>query len=281
MYHLIAENESGESLELTFNRAYSVLGMDGANPPKASISTAAVSGIDGDVFIGSRVEARNIVLTLAVHHPVEANRIALYSIFRVKRWIKLSYQNSSRKVYITGYVESVELSPWSQSVQPVISIICPQPFWLSDRDISVRFSSSLALFEFPFSIPAEGIEFSQVLQTTTATVDVGEIETGGIITFRARDAVKNPCFYNRTTQKYFGVDIEMEADDIITICTERGSKSVTLRRSGAVSNLLGSRKDGSTWLTFLPGINSVDYDAYSGADDLDVSLTVRPKYEGV
>ena len=281
MYQLIAENESGEALELTFNRAYSVLGVDGANPPKASISTAAVSGIDGAVFIGSRIEPRNIVITLAVHPPVEANRIRLFSIFRVKRWIRIRYRNAHRSVYIDGYVESVELTPWAQSVQPIISIICPNPFWLSDADTNIRFSGSLALFEFPFSIPSSGIEFSQVLKETAATVDVGEIETGGIITFRALGAVTNPIFYNRTAQTFIGVNIEMQEDDLVTICTERGKKSVTLLRSGTVTNLINSRATGSTWLTFFPGKNSIDYDATSGADDLDVTVTIRRKFEGV
>lgn len=282
MYHLIVENESGDKLELTNNRNYDVLDVSGTNPPVAAINTVNVAGMDGSRFNSSRAQQRNIVITLNIQHPIEANRLALYKFFRVKRWVKLYYQNRRRDVYIEGYVESLENNPWSQAQQPQISIICPQPYWLSTSETTVDFSTSNAAFEFPFSIPSDGIEFSTLEQIVSEVVNVGEVQTGGIITFFATtDQIINPKFYNRTSNTFFGIDFEMNQGDLITVNSLIGQKSVTLLRDGVKTNILSDRTDGSTWLTLGPGENEVSFGSDEGSENLRATLTIVQKFEGV
>lgn len=282
MYTLTVENESGERLQLTGNRNYDVLDVAGTSPPAAAINTVNVVGMDGAKFNSSRVGTRNLVITLNIHHPIEINRLALYKFFRVKRWVKIYYTNSHRSVYIEGYVESFENNPWKQLQQPQISIICAQPFWLATSETVVNFSQSVAMFEFPFSIPAEGVEFSRREIMATAYVDVGEIQTGGIIQFYATtNQILNPKFFNRTTQKFFGLDFDMYQGDIITVNTQQGQKSVTLLRDGVTTNILSDRTVGSEWVQFEAGENEISYDADEGAANLEVSLTILQKFEGV
>lgn len=282
MYQLIVENEKGEQLRLTNNHYYDVIMAEGTNPPSANINTSAVVGIDGTRFNSSRIGQRNIVLTINIHHPIERNRLELYRYFRVKRYVKLYYKNSFLDVYTTGYVETFENNPWSQLQQPQISIICPNPFWLSNSETTVAFSNSVALFEFPFSISSSGIEFSRLENIVTATINAGEIETGGIIECRATDDdILNPKFYNRTTNQFFGVNCTMQEGDIITVNTQKGEKSVSLLRSGAKINLLSARSSGSEWITFEPGENIVSYGADSGANKLRVKLSLVQRFEGV
>lgn len=282
MYHLIVENESGGKLELTNNRNYDVLSVSGTNPPVATINTVNIVGMDGSRFKSSRVQQRNIVITLNIQHPIEANRLALYNFFRVKRWVKLYYKNSRRDVYIEGYVESIENNPWSQLQQPQISIICPQPYWLSTSETTVNFSNSKAAFEFPFSIPSEGIEFSTLEQIASEIVNVGEVQTGGIITFFATtDQIINPKFYNRTANTFFGIDFEMNQGDLIIVNSLIGQKSVTLLRDGVTTNILSDRTDGSTWLTLEPGENEVSFGSDEGSENLRATLTIAQKFEGV
>lgn len=282
MYRLIIENEKGEQLELTNNRNYDVIGVTGTNPPVAAINTVNVAGMDGSRYNSSRTEQRNIVITLNIQHPIEENRLTLYKFFRVKRWVKIYYKNNHRDVYIEGYVESLENNPWTQLQQPQISIICPQPYWLSTSETTVRFSNSIALFEFPFSIPADGIEFSTLQNITTATVNAGEIETGCIIQFHATaNQILNPKFYNRTTNKFFGLDFDMYQGDVITVNSLKGEKAVTLLRSGVKTNILSDRTSGSTLLTLVPGENELSFGADEGEANLEASLTLVQKFEGV
>lgn len=282
MLFLTVENDLGEQLELTRNRNFDVLEVSGLNPPNAAINTYAISGMDGTKFNSARVEQRNIIILLNIHHSIEENRLTLYRFFRVKKWLKLYVKTDTRDVYIEGYVESFENSAFTDLQKPQISIICPQPFFLAAVQDNVYFSESVPLFEFPFSIPSSGIEFSRRSQITNLLLNAGEIDIGMTILLHASaNGVKNPVFYNLTTQEYFGVDITMQSGDLITICTETGKKSVTLLRSGTVTNLLADRKTGSSWVQLISGENRLSFDAEEGQSNLDASVIARQEFEGV
>ena len=282
MYTLIIENERGEQLELTHNKNYDVLEVLGLNPPTAAINTANVAGYDGARFNSSRVEQRNIVITLNIRYPIEANRLALYKYFRVKRYIKIYYKNGSRDVFIEGYVESFENNIFTQLQQPQISITCPNPFWKSIKETYVDFSNLSALFEFPFSISSSGIEFSRINKVTTAYINAGDVATGAIIKFYAgTNQILNPIFYNRTTGEYFGLNFNMYEGDIITINTRQGEKSAILLRNGQMTNILSKRQSGSSWILFEPGVNEISYNADVGQNSLTVTVSAVQKYEGV
>lgn len=282
MYRLFVENDHSERIELTGNQNFDVKIVDGTNPPPAAINTNNIVGVDGSKLNSTRVEQRNIVITLNIKPPIEQNRIYLYRFFKVKRRVRLYYENRHRKCHIDGYVETFENNPWTQLQQPQISIICPQPFWIADDDTVTDFMRVIPLFEFPFSIPEEGIPFSELETVTAAEVDAGEIETGGIITMTALgDTVTNPKFINITTGQFFGVTISMQRDDIITINTNKGSKSVKLLRDGTETNLLSDRMAGSEWVQFEAGTNLIGYEATSGTQYLRVSVTLTQLFEGV
>ena len=282
MLFLTVENDLGEQLELTRNRNFDVLEVSGLNPPNAAINTYAISGMDGTKFNSARVEQRNIIILLNLHHPIEENRLTLYRFFRVKKWLKIYVKTDTRDVYIEGYVESFENSAFTDLQKPQISIICPQPFFLAAVQDNVYFSESVPLFEFPFSISSGGVEFSSRSQITNLLFNAGEIDIGMTILLHASaSGVKNPVFYNLTTQEYFGVDITMQSGDLITICTETGKKSVTLLRSGSVTNLLVYRKTGSSWVQLISGENRLSFDAEEGQRNLDATVIARQKFEGV
>ncbi len=282
MYTLIVENEFGEQLELTNNKNYDVIEAFGLNPPKAVIDTVAVSGVDGTRFNSSQIGERNIVISLNIKSPIETNRIALYKYFKVKHYIKVYYQNEHLNVFTEGYVESFENNLFSQLQQPQISIICPNPFWKAIDDTDISFETTSSLFEFPFSIPIDGIEFSTINRIATTYFNAGDVATGAIIKFHATtNQILNPTFYNRTNQTYFGLNFDMHEGDVITINTNQGEKSVTLWRNGVTTNILSSRISGSTWLIFEPGENEISYTADLGQANLRVSLQSVQKFEGV
>lgn len=282
MYTLIVENEQGEQLELTQNQNYDVLEVDGLNPPTAAINTVEIAGVDGARFNSSRIQTRNIVIMLNIKPPIEINRLELYKYFRVKRYIKVYYKNDNRNVFAEGYVETFENNLFGMTQQPQISIICPNPFWKSVSELQVEFSNTVSLFEFPFSIPSEGIEFSTIQRIITTYINAGDVATGAIIKFYATtDQILNPKFYNRTTGQFFGLDLEMNQGDVITINTQQGEKSVTLLRDGVITNILSDRTLGSTWIIFEPGENEISYGADQGQNNLNVSVIAVQKYEGV
>lgn len=282
MYELSIVNEFSEVLPLTNNPDYDIIAVAGLNPPPAAINTVAVSGIDGTRYNSARLGERNVVIDLHINGDIEANRINLYKYFRVKHKIRIRYKNEHVDVYIDGYVDTFENNLFTMSQRPQISIICPEPYWKSTTETGLDFDTIIALFEFPFSIPAEGIAFSELDSISSMFFDAGNVATGAVITFTAlANGVKSPTFYNRTTGEFFGVGITMQSGDVITINTQQGEKSVTQLRGGVVTNLINGRLTDSSWLVFEPGMNEVSYGADEGASALRVALQITQKFEGV
>lgn len=282
MYELVVENEQGNQLTLTDCDFCDVLKVTGLNPPSANIITSEIAGADGARFNSSNVQIRNIVLLLNIKTPIEENRQQLYKYFRSKRWCRLYYRNDNRDVYIDGYIESFENDQFTELQKPQISIVCPEPFLKNRTTQSVQFSNEIGKFEFPFSISKEGIELGIIQNEIIQVVDAGEVETGAIISLIATsDQILNPTIYNRTTQQYFGLNIDMNEGDVITINTLFGKKSVTLLKNGVTTNIIDKMTNGSKWIKFMPGENELSYGSDEGQSNLNVNVEFTRLFEGV
>lgn len=156
MFTCKIENEAHNILELTQNESnYQVINISGLNPPNAQINRTPVAGMDGTNFNSSKLEERNIVITLKINGDIEQNRIKLYSYFNTKQWCRLYYKNELRDVYIEGYVETVEVDHFVIDQTMQISIVCPKPYFRALDEIITDVSKILKMFEFPFAIDLE------------------------------------------------------------------------------------------------------------------------------
>lgn len=150
MYKLKIENVNGDRLELTNNPNYDVK-VTGLNPVTSDITTAKVANRNGARYVNSRKQTRNVVITVYIKEPVEANRIELYKYVKSKEWLRVYYSNKSRDVYVDGYVESFECDLFTQTQTAQISVICPNP-QLIDVEPDVKdVSTVIGAFSFPFS----------------------------------------------------------------------------------------------------------------------------------
>ena len=97
MFSLEVENKQGTKLKLTQNESnYQVTKIEGLTPPKAKIVTTTVANMDGEKFKSSKLEARNLVLTIKLNGDVEANRLALYDFFENGQYCKIYYSNKNK-----------------------------------------------------------------------------------------------------------------------------------------------------------------------------------------
>lgn len=282
MFTLIAQNKYGEQLELTHNNAYVITNIDGLDPPDSVINTTRNASADGSVFNSSYVDNRTIAITLSINGPAEANRINLYKYFKAKYDVRIYYQNATRNVYIDGYVQNFSIELFEKKQIAQIVIFCPNPFFNGNIDNVINFESIIDMFEFPFSIPEAGIEFS-VLETENETdvINSGDVETGVLITLRANGTVVNPVIYNSDTGEYFKLNIIMSDGDIITINTKKKEKSVTLTSGGTDSNIIGNMIFGSTWFQLLPGDNMFIVSADTMPENLYCTFIIVNQFEGV
>ena len=283
MYTLKIENEYHSQLELTHNETkWQVTSITGLNPPAASISSSVVAGFDGERFNSSRLDKRNIVISFVINTNVEANRMLLNSIIFPKRYIKVYYKNSSKDLYIEGYVESFEYDIFSSKCACQLSIICPTPFWIDNNITSVTLSPVVSLLEFPFSIPVEGIAFSEFVGIQSNMVaNNGNIQTGIEIELEAMHNVIQPTIMNVTTGENMTIETELQSGDRILISTIRGNKYVKSDCNCVESNLINNLTDDSKWIQLIPGQNRFSYSATYGSEYITLTVKHRDLFGGV
>lgn len=282
MYSLTAENSKGEQLKLTQNPDYTVVNVDGLYPPDATINCMQRAGHDGSLFNSAYVDNRQIILDIAINQDACTNRNALYGFFRTARPVRLIYNNDLHGVYIDGYVQNAPIEFFGQKQTVQITIICPDPFWHSTVPVSGMTDGMDSMFEFPFSIPEDGIPFSEDSGGNDAYIwNPGTVESGVIIEIVASGAATNPRIYHQNTDKFFKVNTSLQSGDILTIDTRTDHKHITLNRSGVKTNLIASRDTGSTWLTMEPGENVYILSASTGVSNLACQISSIPNIEGV
>lgn len=282
MFNLMIENKDGLRLNLTNDRNCVVVGIDGLTPPTANIVTTTIAMNDGTRFNSANVGQRNIVIRFRLLADVENTRILLYRYFRIKQYCKIHYKNTRRDVYCEGYVETFENDRFAIDNQVSISIICPSPWFKEINAIVSDMSQVIDAFEFPFSIEAEGMEFSILDKNILTRVkNSGDIETGVIMELRATSDVVNPRIYNADTHEMIGLTFEMQAGDVIRISTIRGSKYVKLIRKGEESNIINALMKDPAWFQLPVGETHFTYDCTSGNEFFSVKFINQNLFEGV
>lgn len=283
MYSLIVENKYHEKLELTNSNDYAITDISGLNPAPANINISNFATADGSIYNSSFVRQRNIVLTIYILRSIEANRLNLYRYFKPKEKVKIHYKNSSRDVYIEGYVETFEGTFFSQSENFQVSIICPSPYFVAQTESKSILSNVAKKFSFPFSISDEGVAFSELqeIKLTHEIINSGDTQTGMIIDLYASGRVINPTITNVDTGEMFKLNHEMSAGNSIRINTLQGKKSAKLIIYGTERNLINSVAQGSKWLQLDIGYNNFIVSSDSGQSYLTATIHHTNLYEGV
>lgn len=282
MFNLKVENKYGEVLELSQNPNYVIKLIDGIDPPDAVINTARNANADGSVFNSAYVDNRTITITLAINQPTEANRIALYKYFKSKYPVTLYYENDSRNVKISGYVQQVPVQYFAKKELFQVTILCVNPYFEGVEQETTMIDSAEALFEFPFEIETP-IAFSEQNEIhEEVVINNGDVETGALFILHAKGTVVNPSIVNMDTNEVFAFNVNLSMGDEIRLNTVVKQKSVLLyKANGTVQNLIGSVYAGASWFQLRPSGNVFSILASSGLSNLDAAIYSSDKYQGV
>lgn len=251
-----------------------VRNIDGLDPVKAAVSTSPFGAIDGASYTGSSVLTRNIVMTL---HPnpdwdiwsYEALRQLLYSYFMPKRGTRLVfYSDDMDPVEISGVVEGVEVNMFSKDPELVVSIICPDPYFIS-LNPKVVTGKAVRSGEAPTIINYDGtIETGMKVKITTLTTpnptDIG-IQIG------------DP----RIT--YFGITAGVSSSmyfELNSVPTQKYVQNVDMS-NGVITNLLSKVyiQEGAFWPSFEPGEN--EFKVITNTGNQDWQLTYYERFGGL
>lgn len=280
MYTLKAENEYNNIITLTSNKNYVIISVEGLNPPPAIINKVKNASEDGSTLNSTSLDDRQIIITLNINAPVEKNRIELFKYFKTGKNVKLYYSNDTRNVNIEGIVQNFTVDYFAKKQVGQITIDCTKPFF-KDVDQETKVLSNVEnLLEFPLSIE-EPIAFSEISENNIHLINAGDVETGFIATVHATGGCSNPVIYNLDTNKYFGVNIELNPGDDLIISTVPKEKAAILNSNGVEVSVVGKIINGSDWLTLIPGSNELHVSFTGQPEDVETTFNVKQLYLGV
>lgn len=263
---------------------------EGIYESKNNVSTSENTMTDGNTLQGSTAQMRNIILTLRDRPEADhqANRSLLYSLFKPKSDGTFLYEENGISRQITYQVESVEIDSVKRSRRATISLLCPDPFFVDLKDISVQMAGWVSGFEFQHLFLPEGEEFGYRVGERLKTIanESAADHIGITITIEASGPASNPAITHVEQGESIevgtsGNPLELQTGDKLIITTHTNNKHVYLERSGSREEINEYLSEDSEFLQLMHGANTFGYSADSGENYLTVTISFRYRYLGV
>jgi hypothetical protein len=243
--------------------------IDGLDPVKATVSTSPFGSVDGVSFTGTRVDSRNIVLTL---HPNpdwdnwtnDKLRKLLYRYFMPKLMTRLVfYSDDISPVEIFGYVEDIQANSFAKDLEYQVSIICPDPYFTAvTPSIMVGVSGQWSTVEYNGDV-----ETGVFLRVTQANEPPSNYL---YVAFGPDHKIFTVWYESVTEYKYFTMS---------SIYGQRFVRSILIS-GGTFTNLLSKVEDSAPWPVLIPGDN--DFCVVTDhAGNEDWELTYYERYGGL
>ncbi len=297
------KNLSGNVLELNLRSSDREVGLlifniTGLGPPKATVSGAGGPNFDGIRASSVRTDARHLLMTLVVQGVIseEEAKQKVYTFFPIKQEIVIGITTDMKDVYISAIVESNEFNQFASVENAVISLFCPDPYFLDVRSQRVLISPDRAipLFEFPFendSLTIDRLEFGYIAFLPTADIVYsGEVRTGVDLNLNMLGYVEDVVITNTNgsqqmtldftgAETYFGSAVQ--ASDQVFINTRSGKKSIYFVRAGVWYNMINGVGIDDDWIDLRPVTNTIIINATTGIDNVETEIEFRALNEGV
>lgn len=289
MKRIICKNSDNVQIEFNYDFApFFLLGIDGVYSISNKVVTSENTMMDGSTYQGSTTQERNIVITAQMETNYKENRELLYKCFKPKTTGTLTYIEDEDTRVIDYKVEDIDIAEKGTVRNIVISLLCPDPFFRELNDTEISMSSWSSLFEWEHEFLEEKEEFA-----TREAEPLKEMENdsaadniGITITIVADGPVSNPAIYHVESGDFIAVGTEynpllMSAGETLVITTHTNNKAVYIIREGAKQEINEYLNEESEFIQLQHGINTIKYEADTGEDYMNVTISYRFRYLGV
>lgn len=248
---------------------YIIRDIQGLDPGKATIVTSDLSRKSGGVFQHARRESRNIVFTIDLDSRYGGGSVAelrrtLYRALMPEQAVKMRFTEDDGSVYlISGYVESFDAPLFERNPRAQISILCPDPDFLSEEEI--RFTGAI------FTSSQHNFEI----------VNPGSVDSGFLLVVqwmpvvtRGYDLTIGVTHEDGKTQT-ISIDMWPNGNERAELNTNVGQKSFVYNNA----NRLWMVKPTSEWPTLGPGSNVLH--VTSGTREASLNVYYQPRFGGL
>jgi hypothetical protein len=243
-------NPAGNTLEVNLrssdqDHGLLIFDMSGLGSPNATVSGVGGPNFDGVRANFVRADARHILLTVAVSAQGDAEEVArqkIYTFFPVKKEITFRITTGAKDIYIQAFVESVEMSHFAKVENAVISLFCPDPYFID-------------MIEDYYRIPYDS--------ATNIPYD-GELSTGVDLNLTLGGYVNSVTITNDREDQSMTIDLTVidssgDPGDKVAINTRYGQKSAMFWDVSAQSweTLIAGIAADQDWIQLYPGDNLI------------------------
>ena len=253
------------------------------------VVTSPYSQTNGDRYKSTRATKRNIVVSGKIFDNFWENRQMMYRVFRLGSVGQFCYTEPDRSNrYADYYVESVEIDQDAYRGEYQISLICPDPFFYAGEPESVDLASWISDFEFIHEFMAAGEELGH--RETSMIQEIQNLNgvdgIGMKIVLTASGNVTNPYVYLYETGERITIgtaDNPYTLNSItrVDIETTTGKKNISQTINNVTTRINEYLDPNSSFFQLGAGINTIGYNADSGADFLNVHIEYKMRFLGV
>lgn len=291
MKKVTCKNEDGVLIAFSYDEDadFFLETLDGAYSVTNNVVTSANTMTDGSTYQGSTTVQRNIVITTSFDNDYQNRRDFLYKAFKPKSTGTLTYYEDEEVREIDYKVETIEIDEKGVVRNAVISLICPDPFFKDTTESSIEMAGWTPLFEFQHEFKEEGEEFGTRVAEKVKTIenDTAADNIGITIEIEATGPVINPAIHHQEEDYYIKLGttdapFTMTAGERLRITTGTNEKNVYLIETDDTETKVNEYLDeGSDFIQLVHGLNTFIYEADSGVDYMNVTISYRFRYLGV
>lgn len=287
-------NSRGDEFE--FSRLFRLTkGLD-LSALAASVNYSSGVGA-GSKYQNTKLENREFDIEFKMIRPKNANetlmdnkRANLYRVFNPElnpMRLDLALSNG-KEYYLNAHLQSTPAMPpdhdnnnaaWQRAL---LQFVATDPFIYEKNARQLEIATWVKAFKFPLKIKQGGIKMGTRSNSLFVNaVNAGQNKTGMIVRFKANATVVRPALINVNTYEELRLNITMTQGDVIEVSTYEDDMSITLIKNNIPTNVFNAIDLYSHFLQLEPGDNLLRYEADTGVDNLEITLTYRAKSVGV
>lgn len=246
----------------------------------------------GDVYISYAVIHGKTLEILDAYEVTEKvggqsfvdHRDLLDKVFKRNSIGRLTFKEGDEERVIDYYVEYVKSTGTHTFRHHTISLICPDPFFYDPYDIQTHFAAWISDFEFIHEFSDEGEEFGHKMSDYEDVYNESADENIGITAvISCNGAVLNPSITHMELNEHVKVGetgnaLTLTAGDLLTITTGTGNKHIYLTHNGTTEEINQYMTEDSEFIQLMRGHNHISFDADSGKNNIEMTITYRLRH---
>lgn len=263
--------------------------IDGIYEFVGEVMTSPYSQTSGDRYKTTRAPKRNIVVEGIIYNNFYENRQLMYRVFRLGSVGRFCYSENGRdNRYADYYVESIDIDQDAYRGAYQISLICPDPFFYDATPKNIDLAAWISDFEFIHEFDENGEELGHRETSMIQEVEnLNGVDGIGLkITFTATGNVTNPYIYLYETGEQIKIGTTanpytLTSTKKVEVETTTGKKNIVQVENNVETRINEYLDPDSVFFQLRAGINTIGYNAASGAANLNVHIEYKMRYLGV